>query len=169
MGSQEVSPQPDPEPVEPSSADAFSQTSAQHPVAKNSRSRRAPRKSLPKSSKAEKKTGPEVWVGAVENAIEAFSLFYDGGVAVVGHLVTRVIPETPSKGLPFVAVLAVLTFIIGNKEAKNEQLCFGCFLVLGVIAVCLVIIAVKNPGTDVRLREMQDERVRAIKVKPLQY
>lgn len=163
MGSQGVSPKPD----LPSNAAAVPQTSAKHPVAKNSGPHRVSRKTSPKS-KSESKV--EAWATLVESAIEALALVIEPGVAAVVHLVTRVIPESPTKGLPFVAVLAVLTFILGNKpDAKHDQLCFGCLGLLGVVAVCLVIIAVKNPGTDVRLSEMQAERASAIKVKPLQY
>jgi hypothetical protein len=161
MGSQGVSPKPDPEPVEPSNDGAVKQPSA--------RSRKVNHKNPPKSPKPGKKELGEVWVRGAENAIEVASMIIDGSFGVVGHLMTRAIPETPTKGLPFVAVLAILTLIIGNREAHAEPLCFGCLGLLGVVAVCLVIIAVKNPGTDARLSQMQDERASAIKVKPLQY
>ena len=166
MGSQGVSPKADPEPVEPSNAAEATQKSARHPVAKSNRPRKVNHKNPPKRGKKEP---GEVWVGPAENAVEVASMIIDSSFGVVGHLLTRSIPETPTKGLPFVAVLAILTLILGNREEKAQPLCFGCLGLLAVVAVCLLIIAVKNPGMDVRLSEMQNERASAIKVKPLQY
>jgi hypothetical protein len=170
MGSQDLPPKPDSVEVEPSHDAAAPRPTAPHAVAKNSRAHKPTRKNAPKSTKRGGKSDAESWVGAVENGIEVVSMVYDGSLAVIGHLVTRAIPENPRKGLPFVAVLGILTFILGNKpEAKHDQLCFGCLGLLALIAVCLVVVAIKNPGTDMRLSEMQDERAAAIKVKPLQY
>jgi hypothetical protein len=104
----------------------------------------------------------------LETLIEGASLFVHGTLGVIAHTL-GMIPDNPVKAVVFVAVLILGAMYIGIEHEKSQDFCFHCVMVLAVVAVGLVVICLRNPGSNERLREMQDERVRAVGVTPFRY
>jgi hypothetical protein len=102
--------------------------------------------------------------------IGAASLIVHGFEGILAHVLEQ-IPTNPIKGIGFVCVLGVLVYHEGMKahDDLSQRLCFGCMSMLTLIALGLIVVCVRSPGNDERLRQMQEERVRAIQVKPFQY
>jgi hypothetical protein len=102
----------------------------------------------------------------VQLVLDGISLFSHGIHGVLAHLMA-LIPDNLIKGIVFVAVLVVLVYEEAVRHPGSHELCFGAFCALAVIALGLVAALFRNSGTDNRLRDMQDERLKAIDVKPL--
>lgn len=104
----------------------------------------------------------------LESIVEGISLLTHGIPAVIVHTIAH-IPDNPIKAVVFMAILIAGAMAFGMEKPGKEDFCFHCILVLAFIAVGLIVICLKNPGNNDRLREMQDERVRAVGVTPFHY
>lgn len=111
---------------------------------------------------------PGPWNKVLKIVIEGISILVHGIPAVLAH-VLGLVPENPVKALAFVGVLLILDGWFGMEHPKSEGVCFASMFALTVNAIVIGVVAVRNPGNDERLRQAQEQRVRAVGVKPFQY
>jgi hypothetical protein len=106
----------------------------------------------------------------LESAISLIAVVMDPLEHLLAHTVA-LIPANYVKAVMFDCSLIVIVLLVGNRfhESHGQNLCFASIGALSLIAVLLTVAHVRNPSDDERLRRGQDERFRAIRVKPFEY
>jgi hypothetical protein len=144
----------------PKSDSGPAEVSAPKPAKAKAKRRAAAKKERKRKSKRDS----GFWGSMLHQGIEGVSLFVHGipGLA-------EGIPENPVKAIVLVAILGIVILHIGDKKPETQQLCVYCFILLAITVIGLVAVVLKGSGRNTRLGEMQEERVRAVRVKPFRY
>ena len=142
----------------------------QEPGSEEHRRVRQKRKRRPPRRGAKKRLDPGSLSRLFESIISLIAIILDP----LEHLLARtvaLIPGTYFKAVMFDCTLIVFVLLIGDRihETHGQNLCYACVGALSLTAILLTVAHVRNPGADDRLRIGQNERYRAIQVRPFDY
>jgi hypothetical protein len=110
------------------------------------------------------------WTKLIEEVIEFLGMVVHGLTGAVAHVIakiSRALPDTPTGLLGMIVLLSFVLVAVKEWEPRSENLCFGCLATFAVFGLGLIFVILKSQGTNDRLRDMQQNRLQAIRVDPI--